>query len=82
MHDLHTVALTGSQEPNYLHIHERHFLQVQNELGSVLQKLFLQFPNMLRLKVTNQANRSLSVVRLLFDPQSPTRLRRSIGAEG
>jgi hypothetical protein len=71
MYDLHSVGLTLSQEANHLHIHNRYFLQVQNEQGSVMLELFFQFPNVLRLKVTNQTNRCLSTLRIPFNLQRP-----------
>jgi hypothetical protein len=77
IHDLHSVGLTRSQESNHLDIHERHFLQVENKLRSVLLELPFQFLDVLRLEVTNQTNRGLSASRILFDLQSPL---ASIGA--
>ena len=71
MHDLHSVGLTLYQEPNHLHIHDRYFLQVQNKLGSFILELLFQFPDVLRLKVTNQTDRCLSALRIFFDLQSP-----------
>ena len=68
MNDLHVLRLTLSQEPNHIHVHERHFFQVQNQLRSILLELLLQFPDMLRLKATNQADRGLTAVRVLFNP--------------
>ncbi len=76
MHDLHSIGLRLYQEPNHLHIHDRYFLQVQNKQGSMLELLF-QFPDVLRLKVTNQTNRCLSTLRILFNLQGPP---ASIGA--
>jgi hypothetical protein len=70
MHDLHSVGLTLSQEPNHLHIHDRYFLQVQNKHGVMLELLF-QFLEVLRLKVTNQTDRCLSTLRILFNLQGP-----------
>jgi hypothetical protein len=71
MHDLHSVGLRLYQEPNHLHIHDRYFLQVQNKQGSVMMELLFQFPDVLRLKVTNQTNRCLSTLRILFNLQGP-----------
>jgi len=68
MHDLYVVCLTLSQEPNHIHVHERHLFQVQDQLGSILLELLLQFPDVLRLKATNQADRGLTAVRILFNP--------------
>jgi hypothetical protein len=58
-HNLHSVGLTLSQEPNHVHIHDRYFLQVQNKQRSVVLELLFQFSDVLRLKVTNQTNRGL-----------------------
>jgi hypothetical protein len=71
MHDLHSVGLTLSQEPNHLHIHDRYFLQVQNKQGAVMLELLFQFLEVLRLKVTNQTDRCLSTLRILFNLQGP-----------
>jgi len=71
MYDLHAAGLTGFQEPNHVHIHERYFLQVQDKLWTVFLNLPLQFINVLQLKVTDQADRCCSTVRLLFDLQCP-----------
>ena len=49
----YAVGLTGSQKPNDIYIHERHFRQVQNKPGSVVLELLFQFPEVLALKVTN-----------------------------
>ena len=62
MHDLHSVGLRLYQEPNHLYIHDRYFLQVQNKQGPVMVELLFQFPDVLRLKVTNQTNRSYSAL--------------------
>ena len=77
VHDLHPVGLARSQESNYLDIDDRYFLQVQNQPGSVILELLFQFPDMLRLKVTNQTNGGPAAVRIPFDLQvrSP-RLKR------
>jgi hypothetical protein len=77
MHDLHSVGLSLYQEPNHVHIHDRYFLQVQNKQGSVMLQLPFQFPEVLRLKVTNQTNRCRSTLRILFNLQGPP---ASIGA--
>src|SRR6266436_7479893 len=71
MHDLHSVGLRLYQEPNHVHIHDRYFLQVQNKQGSVMLELLFQFPEVLRLKVTNQTNRCRSTLRILFNLQCP-----------
>src|SRR3984893_3533216 len=76
-HDVHSVGPRLYQEPNHLHIHDRYFLQVQNKQGSVMLELLFQFPDVLRLKVTNQTNRCLSALRILFNLQGPP---ASIGA--
>ena len=65
---LHAIRRTRSQEPDHVHVDERYFFQVQNKLRSILLKLFLQFPNVLRLEVTDHADRRHSTVRILFDP--------------
>ena len=62
MHDLHSIGLRLYQEPNHLHIHDRYFLQVQNKQGSAMLELLFQFPDVLRLKVTNQTNGGLSAL--------------------
>src|SRR6266436_6988984 len=67
MRDLHSVGLRLYQETNHLHIHDRYLLQVQNKQGSVMLELLFQFPEVLRLKVTNQTNRCLSTLRILFN---------------
>jgi hypothetical protein len=77
MHDLHSVGLRLYQEPNHLDIHDRYFLQVQNKQGSAILELLFQFPDVLRLKVTNQTNRCLSTLRIPFNLQGPP---ASIGA--
>jgi len=69
MHDLDSVGLTLSQEPNHVHIHDRYFLQVQNKQGSVMLELLFHFPDVLRLKVTNQSDRCLPTSRILFNLQ-------------
>jgi hypothetical protein len=74
MHDLHSVGLTLSQEPNYLDIHDRYFLQVQNKQGAVMLELLFQFLEVLRLKVTNQTDRCLSTLRILFNLLRSSRL--------
>jgi hypothetical protein len=74
MHDLHSVGLTLSQEPNYLDIHDRYFLQVQNKQGAVMLDLLFQFLEVLRLKVTNQTDRCLSTLRILFNLLRSSRL--------
>ena len=71
MHDLHSVGLTLSQEPNHLHIHDCYFLQVQNKQGAVMLELLFQLLEVLRLKVTNQTDRCLSTLRILFNLQGP-----------
>ena len=60
MYDPRAARLTRGQEPDYVHIHDGYFLQVQNELRSVAPQLFIQFLNVLRLKAANQADRCLS----------------------
>jgi hypothetical protein len=77
MHDLHSAGLRLYQEPNHLHIHDRYFLHVQNKQGSVMLELLFQFPDVLRLKVTNQTNRCLTTLRIPFNLQGPP---ASIGA--
>jgi hypothetical protein len=62
INDLHAAGLTDSQKPNYIDLHERHFRQVQNKPRSVVLELLFQFPDVLRLKVTNQTNRSYSAL--------------------
>jgi hypothetical protein len=74
MHDLHSVGLSLYQEPNHVHIHDRYFLQVQNKQGSVMLQLLFQFPEVLRLKVTNQTNRCRSTLRIFFNLQGPPAL--------
>jgi hypothetical protein len=71
MHDIDSTGLRLYQEPNHLNIHDRYFLQVQNKQGSVMLKLLFQFPDVLRLKVTNQTNRCLSTLRIPFNLQGP-----------
>src|SRR6267143_604038 len=76
-HDLHSVRRRLYQEPNHLHIHDRYFLQVQNKQGAVMLELLFQFPDVLRLKVTNQTNRCRSTLRIPLNLQGPP---ASIGA--
>jgi len=45
--------------------------------GSAMLELLFQFPDVLRLKVTNQTNRCLSTLRIPFNLQGPP---ASIGA--
>jgi len=71
MHDFHSIGLRLYQEPNYLYIHDRYFLQVQNKQGSAMLELLFQFPDVLRLKVTDQTDRCLSRLRILFNLQGP-----------
>jgi hypothetical protein len=73
IHDLCARELTGSQRANEIHIHERQFLQIQYNFWSVPFNLSRQFLNMLRLKMTNQANRRPSAARFRLDPQWPSR---------
>jgi hypothetical protein len=70
MRDPHAHSATGSQEPNYIHVHLRHFLQIEYKLRPVFKKLFFQFFQMLRLKVANQIDRRLSALRTFLDPHS------------
>src|SRR6516162_6276944 len=74
MHNLHPIGLTRSEEPNHLHVHDSYLLQVQNKPRSVILELRVQFPDVLRLKVTTQANRGLSALRSLFDLHVPVTL--------
>jgi hypothetical protein len=46
-------------------------------LGTVLLELLLQFLHVFQLKMTNQTNRGLSALQMLFDPQCPARFERS-----
>lgn len=69
VHDLCAGELTGSQGANEIHIDERQFLQIQHNFWSIPLKLSCQFLDMLRLKVTNQANRRSSAARFRLDPQ-------------
>jgi hypothetical protein len=71
MYDFDSVGLALSQEPNHVHIHDRYFLQVQNKQGSVMLELLFQFSDVVRLKVTNQTDRGLSTLRILFNLQVP-----------
>ena len=68
MHDLHARDATPSEEPNYIYVHLRHFLQIECKLRPVFKKLFFQFFQMLRLKVANQIDRRLSALRTFLDP--------------
>lgn len=83
VHDLCASELTGSQRANEIHIGERQFLQIQYNFWSVPLNLSRQFLDMLRLKVTNQANRRSSAARFRVDPQMATPLcvRLPINAE-
>jgi hypothetical protein len=45
-------------------------------------ELLFQFPDVLRLKVTNQTNRCLSTLRILLNLQGSTRLDWSVGHLG
>jgi hypothetical protein len=68
MHDLHATSATRPQEPNHVHVHLRHFLQVECKLRPVFKKLFFQFFQMFRLKVANQIDRRFSALRTFLDP--------------
>jgi hypothetical protein len=68
MCDLHARSTTVSQEPNYIHVHERHFLHIDYKLRAAFKKLLLQFLQMLRLKVANQIDRHPSALRAFLDP--------------
>ena len=60
--DFYAADLADPQKLNEIHVHERHFRQVQNKPGSVVLELVFQFLDVLRLKVTNETNRSLSAL--------------------
>src|SRR5271154_4770018 len=74
MHEFHPIGFTRPEEPNHLHVHDGYFRQVQNKPGSIILELLVQFPDVLRLKVTTQANRGLSALRSLFDLHVPAAL--------
>ena len=79
INDLCAARLTGSKKPNDIEIHECQLPQVQNKPGALLpEQLLLQFLDMFDLKMTNQANRGLSALRMLFDPQFPARFETSL----
>jgi hypothetical protein len=79
MHDLHARSATGSQEPNYIHVHLRHFLQIEYKLRSVFKKLLFRFLQVLRLKVTNQIDRRLSALRTFLYPHCHSSSNRGRG---
>src|SRR6516162_4891217 len=74
MHNLHPIGLTRSEEPNHLHVHDSYLLQVQNQPRSVILELVVQFPDVVRLKMTTQVNRGHSALRGLFDLHVPVTL--------
>jgi hypothetical protein len=67
MQDLHPIGDTRGQEPNHLHVHDRYLREIENTSGPVILELLVQFPDVLRLKVTTQENRGRSALRSLFD---------------
>ena len=78
INELYATGLTGSQKPNDIDIHDCQFRQVQNRLATVLLELLLQFLDVFQLKVTNQTNRGLSALGILFDPQCSARFRNIV----
>jgi hypothetical protein len=69
VHDFSASKLTDSQETNDIQIDERQFLQIQNDCCSVRLKVSRQFLDVLRVKMTNQANRRSAAARFRLDLQ-------------
>jgi hypothetical protein len=67
--DFRACEFADSQKANDIHMDESQLFQIQNNMWPIPLKLARQFLNVLRLKVTNQANRRLSAARFRLDLQ-------------
>src|SRR2546425_5178307 len=66
--ELSSFLLAPAQEADHVHVHQRHFVQIQHGSGSAALHLFLHCPNVLRLHVATQPQSRGLAVRLLFNP--------------
>lgn len=71
---LRAGGLERSQNADDLHVHERQLFQIQHNPWPVPMEFPIQFLDVLRLKVTNQANRRSFATRFRLDLQSSRRL--------
>src|SRR5712692_5950667 len=59
--------LTPAQEADHVHVHQRHFVQIQHRSRSAALQLFFHCLKMLRLKLATQPKSRGLAVRLLFN---------------
>src|SRR6266446_6665113 len=68
MEELSAFLLTPAQEADHVHVHQRHFVQIQYGPGSAALHLFFHCLNVLRLHVATQPQSRGLAVRSLFHP--------------
>jgi len=74
MHNLHSIGLARSEEPNHFYVNDSHLRQIQDKPRSVILELLFQFRDLLRLELTTQADRGLSALGSHFDLHVPVTL--------
>src|SRR2546428_13802775 len=65
--ELSSFLLTRAQEADHVHVHQRHFVQIQHGSGSAALHLFFHCLKMLRLHVATQPKSRGLAVRSLFN---------------
>src|SRR2546425_5473805 len=68
MEELSSFLLTPAQEADHVHVHQRHFVQIQHGPESGVVHLFLHCLNVLYLNVATQPKSRGLAVRSLFHP--------------